>query len=893
MLSSSVTAITSASTVKPSSESIIPMDAASSAATKIELSLDDIFLKASEKLSAVTAEVEKSFNKFVTKGEINGTPVEIAKKVEAAFNVNIDPNKSAFGTNLLSTRGAVLNEGEIFVGVCNGVYEIRARQEANKFFVAAKYPFKVGYTTEELQRVHINDLLIGGNGRYIINVPFGKYALTVGTQNERKIYGPGVHVIHDPNFVYDPRNDLIDQNQLYINRGIMHIIRVAPGKMAKVTINGKPRLLLPQEDPYIFFNANFKQFDPAIDYADINENYIHHGQIHIIRVPVGKIAKIKINGTPHLLAAQKDPYVFDDATFQQFNPETDYCNVNDLYIQHGQIHVLRVPSNWLAKITINGLPQLLKAQPDPYVFCDPNFQQFKTAEHYCKTNDNCIQHGNILIVRVPAGKVLKIWDNGEPVLLEHRKDPYKYSDPNVYLAGKSYQDSLVDATEALVIHGSIKRIITNTGFKTPIYEAGKLRILLPTDKPVKIQDESCRVGKPIPDAVQNMYIPSKKDEWLSVSTNDSLQINIQLAVAYQIVDPEKALPGLGEDKIELHIQNQAIAFMTSEIKRHSSTDFLRNNKRPDESHNPGELAIATTDQQEHVLKQLQTALQDYGLKITQLSIERTEYPDREIAKEMGQQSLVSAKTAGEVAVLNQKSQLLQADARNKAQQASIALEQANSAKIATAQANLAEAKLHAEAKKATAEGEGEAESLRSTGMAKAKQIAKTTEIETLAELQVHQTSIMRSEASREAEMKMIALEQQNKAKLETSKFDLEVARIELEKARVNFEKTKLEAEAVKVMGEANAGAESLRLTAMAEAFSINPQLAAYLSTQQIALAITKAQGLTLTSPELVQLLMPLGLSGNPATLFSQTNRNVSPLRVLDAQADIAAERKLK
>lgn len=828
------------SILRPSASSSVT-EAASSAAKKIELTLDDVFLKSKEDLTAVTAVLDSSFNKVVIQSKITGTSLEIAKEVEKQFNLKIDPNKSAFGTTMLSTRGETLNDGEAFLGSCNGVYEIRTRQEDNKFFAAAKY-IQVGVKAEELKRVNIKDPVIGGNGRYVINVPMGKYALTVGTGNERKIYGPGVHVIHDPNFVYNPKDDLIDQNQPYINRGIMHIIRVVPGKMAKITINGKPRLLLPQEEPYIFFDANFKTFNPVQDYVDVNQLYINHGQIHVIRVPNGLVAKVTINGTPHLLTERKEAYVFDDPTFYRFDAEKDYASLNNPYIHHGQIHVLRVPANKIAKIIINGIPQLLAARRDPYVFCDPTFQVFKPEEHYCNVNDNWIQHGNILILRVPAGKVLKIWDNSEPVLLEHRKEPYEYQDPNVILAGQNYQGALANATDAVIEHGSIKRIITSTGFKTPIYEGGgKLRILLPSSEPELINDGNCRVGKPIPDAVQNMYIPANKLEWLTVSTNDSLQINIQLAVAYQIVDPEKALRDLGVNEIELHIQRQAIAFMTSEIKRHSSTDFLRNNKRPDDTHKPGDI-VTTADQQEHVLKQLQTALQEYGLKVTQLSIERIEYPDKDIAKEMGQQSLVSAKTAGEVAVLNQKSQLSQAEARNKAEQARIALEQANNAKILTAETNLQEAKLVADAKKATAD--------------------------------------------REAEIKMIGVDQQNKAKLDTAKYELEVAKVELEKAKVNLEKTKTEAEAVKVMGAANASAESARLTAMAEAFSINPQLAAYLSTQQLALAITKAQGLTLTSPELVQLMMPLGLTGNPSALFSQANRgSVAQLRVLDDKAE--------
>lgn len=62
-------------------------------------------------------------------------------------------------------------------------------------------------------------------------------------------------------------------------------------------------------------DANFV-FRPDTGLVSLNEEYIQHGTYHIISVPSGKIAKIILDGSPELLMSRNAPYVFDSPRFQ-------------------------------------------------------------------------------------------------------------------------------------------------------------------------------------------------------------------------------------------------------------------------------------------------------------------------------------------------------------------------------------------------------------------------------------------------------------------------------------------------------------------------------------------------------------------------------------------------
>lgn len=76
-------------------------------------------------------------------------------------------------------------------------------------------------------------------GKHILNVPQDKLALA-WSGNIPKIYGPGIHVIHDQNLYKIKQDDFVNADQPVIQHGIYKIIRVYPNKLMKIWINNVP-----------------------------------------------------------------------------------------------------------------------------------------------------------------------------------------------------------------------------------------------------------------------------------------------------------------------------------------------------------------------------------------------------------------------------------------------------------------------------------------------------------------------------------------------------------------------------------------------------------------------------------------------------------------------------
>ena len=142
------------------------------------------------------------------------------------------------------------------------------------------------------------------------------------------------------------------------------------------------------------------------------------------------------------MESKKEPYVFVNQLFR-FDPK-EIVNQMSTYIKHGNIHILRVPSGQLAKITIGTTPYLLESRKEPYVFNDPLFKFDKDA--FVDQTETYIHHNTIHIIRVPAGKIVKAWVGSTPYLLESREDPYIINDPLFKVYKESSGGYMYDST---------------------------------------------------------------------------------------------------------------------------------------------------------------------------------------------------------------------------------------------------------------------------------------------------------------------------------------------------------------------------------------------------------------------------------------------------------------
>ena len=92
-------------------------------------------------------------------------------------------------------------------------------------------------------------------------------------------------------------------------------------------------------------------------------------------------------------------------------------SINDVYIEHGIIHIVRVAPNQKFKALLHGQPIILESRKDPYVFNDPTFRMAEatTAASFVSVNDKYISNQSLHEVRLDEGEVCLVWVNNKYV----------------------------------------------------------------------------------------------------------------------------------------------------------------------------------------------------------------------------------------------------------------------------------------------------------------------------------------------------------------------------------------------------------------------------------------------------------------------------------------------
>ena len=470
-----------------------------------------------------------------------------------------------------------------------------------------------GKSTEELGIFKQTALCFGGYGSYVVNIPNGKLGLGWLGKNKPIIIGPGPHVFHDPNFKEITEENLVDLNSAYIN----------------------------------------------------------HGTYHIIRVPLGHVAKININATAYFLLPNDDPYVFNNPTFKVITP-------------------------------------------------------------YTKLTNKYITHGNYNILQIPHGKIAKIWINSIPYLLEGQDEPYMFNDPSFVFESKSNDEMFYNSTEKYIVHGSIKRLLPKTGEVAITYENGKLvTIESPLDnQAITINNPNHSFEGFLQTNYQNIEFPSKNTKELRKKegksyeeinyeifrTGDGLPIGVNILVVYEISDPQLTLSKLAPEQITQHIEYIVVADMGMVIQNCNSTNFLKTDQTMAKSFKlKKEIPFDSPFEEfyEHLQDKVKNKLCDdfskYGIKLIRLNIETPKVLDDQISKQMAEISLQSTKIGVQESLNEKNYNIAKQQAEMNAKQKEIAQNQENENKkkqatveadciIAKAKAELDATRLRTEAK---------------------------------------------------------------------------------------------------------------------------------------------------------------------------------------------------
>jgi regulator of protease activity HflC (stomatin/prohibitin superfamily) len=250
-----------------------------------------------------------SLDKIIIKSEIHSDdPKLLAQQIVTAFNKNHSPEDLAKVFTYSPFRGERVEQNEFLLAVRNSKAYLASY---NRQLVALAINMNPTVTLKRISKSKLSDKYFGNCGSYILNVPVGMYA-KVTLFNKPAILGQGVHVIHDPNFIFDKDKDFIDQNKDYIKHQTIHILRVKFGEIAKVTINSIPLLLEPQNEPYVFETPNFK-FDGV---EPATKNLIVYQSIKRVMPKNGEVAITNNGGTLETIKPGKMPRIINSPTHE-------------------------------------------------------------------------------------------------------------------------------------------------------------------------------------------------------------------------------------------------------------------------------------------------------------------------------------------------------------------------------------------------------------------------------------------------------------------------------------------------------------------------------------------------------------------------------------------------
>eukprot|EP01116_Phalansterium_solitarium_P011184 TRINITY_DN267_c0_g2_i4.p1 TRINITY_DN267_c0_g2~~TRINITY_DN267_c0_g2_i4.p1 ORF type:complete len:889 (+),score=349.16 TRINITY_DN267_c0_g2_i4:54-2720(+) len=277
--------------------------------------------------------------------------------------------------------------------------------------------------------VPIDQTLIQYETLTIIRVQNGEYGLA-SLNSTPLILDQGLHVYNDRNFKFERR---VSVNFEHLTHGGVHIIRVPKGKYASVT-EGNNQKLLPEgihACRSLVFSYNRLE--------DVNQEYIHHGTLHILRVNKGKVALVSENNLFRLLP--EGTHCFNSSTFVFHKFEASYQPL----IKHGTITRFRIVKGEIGLAWEGQKPKLF-VEDGVYERDDPNFR----FERSVPATDQYIEHGTIKRFTIRKGEIGLAWEGQKPTLL--KEDGIFVRDEWNFRFQKC-----VPVTANLINHGTISR----------------------------------------------------------------------------------------------------------------------------------------------------------------------------------------------------------------------------------------------------------------------------------------------------------------------------------------------------------------------------------------------------------------------------------------------------
>eukprot|EP01116_Phalansterium_solitarium_P011180 TRINITY_DN267_c0_g1_i3.p1 TRINITY_DN267_c0_g1~~TRINITY_DN267_c0_g1_i3.p1 ORF type:complete len:694 (+),score=299.14 TRINITY_DN267_c0_g1_i3:257-2338(+) len=548
----------------------------------------------------------------------------------------------------------------------------------------------------------------------------GKIGL-INWNGKIQVVGPGRYILSNPRAHWEDEKSITDSP---INHETLTIFRVNRGELGLGTNAGQP--LVFGEGLHVYNDRLFS----FIELKDINQQYIQHGSIHIIRVPKGSYAAVTDNNVPKLLP--EGVHVTNSNVFS-FN---GMQSTNQVYIQHGTLHIVRVAKGNVALVTDNNNPTLL---PEGTHYINSNtFNYFGVQD----LNQQVIKHGTICRFRVRKGEIGLAWDNNQPQFYE--EGIYEKDSSNFQF------EKCVDASDKVIVLGARKIVTVWDGEVGVSYKKGKLHVLRPDRHQIDTPEHIFQGFLSTQQQCLHLYEevsrkgPQRPDWGLAVcETKDFVELGIKADVFFRIVQPERALLIVGKDSILPLVRETSIATLNGIIRSTSLAEVAQNkevtvvSERKQAEHmvpsESGASAPLFFDKvhDEFISKLHDVFVEKYGIEVTNIRIESFKILNEELSSNISKQALTTAQTETQLANLAGQTEIAVAQQMRDQEVLKIRVQSAatqlNTETISRNQAVTNTAKTDAESTLIRARAEAEALMVRAEADAKAIRVKAQAE----------------------------------------------------------------------------------------------------------------------------------------------------------------------
>lgn len=713
----------------------------------------------------------------------------------------------------------------------------------------------------------INASYISHRNHHKLRVPSGKIAkVLLGPSATPAILVAGEHDFDDPYFkivdekdaVIDPdkvKEDVLfcDANKDYICHRTIHIIRNKPGEIALVTHQNQQKVLLSASSTSPNEAKNF--FTSYKDKAHFTPDEKNP--------QISKIVNEKMEALYH---AYPNAHIVNDRSFELISPEvglldqkhnsnknikSKYTSETELYIRHGNKHILRIPNGQYAKVWRNGNAEILVGT---HHITDSTFYVVDASpkQLFGSLTEPYIAHGDLFRLQVPGGKLAQVWVNGKGKLVSNQDklvDDAKSDEKLLpgFFRHQSFQlepyvdpktketTQFVDASQKVISFGGHLRVNPSSDEVAILSRRAGKDNLPEVVKPIGakggkdaatiIEDASVSVrgwfrttaidfNYPTPEKVEKNRAAGKgdKSEYEAATTADKKEVGVKLFVQVQIREEDAAIAAdnFKDEKtawahVEKTTHNDVITVLTTnnydDIMKGESSHLPKKLKGEDakgeeakveDGKDPGSATLLVNK----LRKELRDHLKEKGLTLTNLGITDPQILDEKVREQMREANSKSAQLSVEAANLTTNTTIEMATAKREADKKQIGIDQTNRNLIAQKNAELQTAEADAKVQVAKAKAVYE----KAKCEADAAQYAKTIGFK----------------AEQENELKKAETEAAKIRAIAQAKNDAAMMEISAESKRLE---NKLREKQIEVE------AENAKLRGLADAYAISPMMA--------------------------------------------------------------------